>query len=182
MLALEEWFCRGSVQTVIHQSFYKFEVTCLSNLGRVWSLGRCGRNSARVRWAVPKQKQCKGTEDDTLWSGRGTVCWMEGGGFIFHCVTDRFTFISINPIIEVDLFSPAMQFQLTNPASPSFLQSVTVKQGHSINFWLVFQRKWILCNHGDCQPWLISTTIAGGIMASGLLGLLCILCKIWPKR
>lgn len=182
MLALEEWFCRG----LCRQSYISPPINlkwraCQSraecdpweDVGEILleSDELCqSRSSAREQRMI------------LSWSGRGTVCWVEGGGFIFHSVTDRFTFISINPIIEVDLFSPAMQFQLTNPASPSFLKSVTVRQGHFINFWLVLQRKRILCDHGDGQPWLISTTSAGGTKASRLSGLLCVLGKIWLKR
>lgn len=77
---------------------------------------------------------------------------MGGRGFIFHPVTDRLTFFSSIPIIDVDLFTPAMEFQLTNPASLFFPGSL-LEQNKAVSstFDLLFQRKLILCGRGDCQ-------------------------------
>lgn len=67
-------------------------------------------------------------------------------------MTDRLTFICIIPIIDVDLFTPSMEFQLTNPASPSFPGNVFKKnKAVSSTFGLLFQRKLILHGRGDSQ-------------------------------
>jgi len=77
---------------------------------------------------------------------------MGGEGFIFHPVTDRLTFISVIPVIDVDLFTLAIECQLTNPAAPSFPGSL-LQQNKAISstFGLSFGRKLILHGHGDCQ-------------------------------
>lgn len=73
-------------------------------------------------------------------------------GFIFHPVTDRLTFICNIPVMDVDLFAPSVEFQLTNPASPSFPGSVFEKnKAISSTFGLLFQRKLILHARGDSQ-------------------------------
>lgn len=67
-------------------------------------------------------------------------------------MTDRLTFICIIPVMDVDLFTPSVEFQLTNPASPSFPGSVFEKnKAISSTFGLLFQRKLILHARGDSQ-------------------------------
>lgn len=110
---------------------------------------RQSKNSARewrMRLTVTKQR-----------------CYTLDGrwGFIFHPVTDRLLFIFIIPIIEVDLFTPAMEFQLTNPDSPSFPSSL-LEQNKAVSstFGLLFQRKLILHGHGDCQSSELKSLLA----------------------
>lgn len=67
----------------MRQSFSKLEVTCLSKSGRARSLGRCGSNSAKVSWAMPKQKQCKGTEDETHCDQTEVLCTRQEVGASF---------------------------------------------------------------------------------------------------